>query len=61
MSKEKQLRNIIELVEKNCQTLHVNLDTDTDYTQIRSSVLLDVINNLESVRCGLSGLTTGDK
>ena len=56
MRETRQLENIIELVEKSCRRLHVNYDEHTDYSQINSSILLDIINNLESVRSGLANL-----
>ena len=56
MSERKQLENIIELVEKNCRRLRVNYDEHTDYSQIKSFILLDILNNLESVKSGLAGL-----
>ena len=56
MRETRQLENIIELVEKSCRRLNVNYDEHTDYSQINSSILLDIINNLESVRSGLANL-----
>ena len=56
MSERKQLENIIELVEKSCRRLHVNYDEHTDYSQVKSFILLDIINNLESVKSGLADL-----
>ena len=56
MSERRQLENIIELVEKSCRRLHVNYDEHTDYSQVKSFILLDIINNLESVKSGLADL-----
>ena len=58
MRETRQLENIIELVEKSCRRLHVNYDEHTDYSQIKSFILLDIINKLESVRSDLADLKT---
>jgi len=58
MSERKQLENIIELVEKSCARLRVGYDEHTDYSQIKSFILLDIINKLESVRSDLADLKT---
>jgi len=55
---ERKLQNIIEMVNRNCDRLRVNYDEHTDYSQIKSSVLLDIINKLESVRSDLADLKT---
>ena len=58
MSKRKQLDNIIELVEKSCARLRVGYDEHTDYSQIKSFILLDILNDLGSVSSGLADLKT---
>ena len=55
---ERKLQNIIEMVNRNCDRLRVNYDEHTDYSQIKSFVLLDIINKLESVRSDWADLKT---
>ena len=52
MNKEKHLRDMLEKVENIINRLSINLD-DTDYSQIKSSILLDICNQLSSVQSGL--------
>jgi len=58
MSERKQLENIIELVEKSCARLRFNYDKHTDNSQIKSFILLDILNDLGSVSSGLADLKT---
>lgn len=47
-------------IERCNNRLRVNYDEGTDYSQIKSFVLLDIMNNLESVMNGLNSTTDED-
>lgn len=52
-----QLQMMRRDIERCSNRLRVNYDKNTDYSQIKSFVLLDIINNLESVMTGLDSTT----
>ena len=52
-----QLQTMRRDIERCSNRLRVNYDENTDYSQIKSFVLLDIINNLESVMTGLDSTT----